>query len=270
MSAIDKVIEIAKGEVGYLEKRSNTNLYDKTANAGSGNYTKYWAEIKPDYQGQPWCACFVTWCLVKSFGREAAEKMLGHYPYVYCPTGENTAKRQGRWSGTPSAGAIVIFNDSSGTASHTGLVYAFDGGRVYTIEGNTSAGSTVIANGGAVCRKSYSRGYSRIAGYWNIDYSIAESEGLTVTQYEELKQLISSKDDIINKMGQEIAALQAAVSKPEMIYNYIDENMPEWAREAVQWCVDNGVIVGTGDGLGLDDKDLKWCTIIYRLYNKAA
>ncbi len=57
-------------------------------------------------------------------------------------------------------------------------------------------------------------------------------------EYEELKQLISSKDDIINKMGQEIAALQAAVSKPEMIYNYIDENMPEWAREAVQWCVE--------------------------------
>ena len=43
MNAIDKLIGIAQAEIGYLEKRSCANLYDKTANAGSGNYTKYWA-----------------------------------------------------------------------------------------------------------------------------------------------------------------------------------------------------------------------------------
>ena len=80
MSAVEKVMSIAASEVGYLEKRSNANLYDKTANAGSKNYTKYWAEIKPDYQGQPWCACFVTWCLVKAFGKDKAVQLLGHYP----------------------------------------------------------------------------------------------------------------------------------------------------------------------------------------------
>lgn len=50
-----------------------------------------------------------------------------------------------------------------------------------------------------------------------------------------------------------------------MIYNYIDDNMPSWAREAVQWCVDNGIIKGTGDGLGLDDTKLWTCVTIYRL-----
>ena len=49
MSPIDKVLSIAKQELGYLEKKSNAYLYDKTANVGSGNYTKYWAEIKPEY-----------------------------------------------------------------------------------------------------------------------------------------------------------------------------------------------------------------------------
>lgn len=91
--------------------------------------------------------------------------------------------------------------------------------------------------------------------------------GLTVTQYEELKGLIESKDNIINKMGQQIVALQTAINTPKMIYNYIDENMPEWARESVQWCVDNGIIVGTGDGLGLDDKDLRICAMIRRAVN---
>ena len=50
MTAIDKLIEIAENEVGYLEKASKSSLYEKTTNAGSGNYTKYWDEIKPEYQ----------------------------------------------------------------------------------------------------------------------------------------------------------------------------------------------------------------------------
>ena len=39
MSAVEKVMSIAASEVGYLEKCGNTDLYDKTANAGSENYT---------------------------------------------------------------------------------------------------------------------------------------------------------------------------------------------------------------------------------------
>ena len=31
---INKLIEVAENEVGYLEKKSNKNLNDKTANAG--------------------------------------------------------------------------------------------------------------------------------------------------------------------------------------------------------------------------------------------
>ena len=38
---IEKLINIANAEIGYLEKKSNKDLDNKTANAGSGNYTKY-------------------------------------------------------------------------------------------------------------------------------------------------------------------------------------------------------------------------------------
>lgn len=265
MSAIEKVIEIADNEVGYLEKKNNSNLYDKTSNAGSGNYTKYWQDVSPIYQGQAWCAAFITWCLTKAFGKDLASEMLGHYPYISCITGKSKAQQQGRWTSTPSVGAIIIFGNSTGTPSHTGIVYSFDNSTVYTFEGNTSDGSTVMANGGAVCKKSYSRSYSRILGYWNIDYSLVESEDVLMSkEYEELKQLIASKDEIINKIGQDIASLKTAVNTPDMIYNYIDDNMPEWARESVQWCVDNGIIEGNENGLGLDDKDLRWCVILRR------
>ena len=51
----------------------------------------------------------------------------------------------------------------------------------------------------------------------------------------------------------------------KMIYNYIDKNMPEWAREPVQWLVDKGVIKGTGEGLNLDDQDLQMAAYMKRL-----
>lgn len=42
-------VNTALKEVGYLEKKSNSNLDSKTANTGSANYTKYWRDIKPEY-----------------------------------------------------------------------------------------------------------------------------------------------------------------------------------------------------------------------------
>ena len=92
-------------------------------------------------------------------------------------------------------------------------------------------------------------------------------------EYEELKQLIVSKDEIINTMGQEIsegkaenAKLKARIEKLEnpMIYDYIDKNMPQWAHESVQWCVNNGLITGTGDGLGLNNTKLWVCVVLHR------
>ena len=43
--AINAVLGTAEEEIGYLEKKSNSQLDSKTANAGSNNYTKYWREI---------------------------------------------------------------------------------------------------------------------------------------------------------------------------------------------------------------------------------
>lgn len=148
--SINKVLNIALAETGYLEKKSNSNLYDKTANAGSANFTKYWAEIKPSYQGQPWCACFVTWCFVQAFGKDNAVKLLKHYPYVYCPTMASLFTL----NANPNVGDIVIFYHN-GVFSHTGLVTGVNGDYFTTVEGNTSGGSAIIANGGGVCKKGY-------------------------------------------------------------------------------------------------------------------
>ena len=49
------------------------------------------------------------------------------------------------------------------------------------------------------------------------------------------------------------------------IYNYIDENMPEWARKSVQKAVDKGVLSGTDEGWNLKYDDLRVIVWLDRL-----
>ncbi len=164
MSA-SKVLEIARGEVGYLEKKSNSQLYNKTANVGNNNYTKYGAWFdNGKFQAQPWCDTFVSWCADQA-GEASA---VGHYAYV--PSHQNFFEAKGRWhlkSGyTPVPGDVIIFRNES----HIGFVEYVSGGYVHTIEGNTSGGSTLVANGGGVFKKSYPLNSSYILGYGHPAY----------------------------------------------------------------------------------------------------
>lgn len=176
--AIEKVIATAKAEVGYLEKKSNSMLDNKTANAGYNNYTKYWRDIADwgmgNYQSQYWCAAFLYWCFVKTFGHDKAKKLLLHEPYISCANAGTLFKKEGRLYDEPKVGDIVLFMKSSGTFGHTGLVYKVADGCFYTIEGNTSTTAGVVSNGGAVACKTYSISASRVAGhkFARPDYSL--------------------------------------------------------------------------------------------------
>lgn len=165
-AAINALIEIEKSEEGYLEKASNANLDSKTANAGHNNYTKYWRDIndwklfkyQTGWAGGPewaWCAGFQTWSFVKAFGEDAALKLLLHLPFISCYQLGVHAKNAGQLGDTPHIGDIILFWSSKKNFYHTALVYNVDDVYVYTIEGNTSAGSAVVANGGAVTKKKY-------------------------------------------------------------------------------------------------------------------
>lgn len=200
------VLKVAEGEVGYLEKKSNANLYDKTANAGRANYTKYANDFDTKYpgfyngkkNGFAWCDLFVDWCFVTAFGEAAARAML------YQPTNSAGAgcsfsagyyRSHGAFYAAPKVGDQIFFGQR-GAEQHTGLVYKVDASRVYTIEGNTSSASGVVANGGGVARKSYPLTYGQIAGYGRPKYDGAsETEkpvAPTTTGGYEMKDFINS------------------------------------------------------------------------------
>lgn len=171
--AINALIATAQAEIGYMEKKSNAQLDDKTANVGDGNYTKYWRDLKPSWNGSAWCAVWVSWCMYKTFGLETAKKLLKHendFPYVYCPT---LGARFTKYA-NPQRGDIVIFY-RNGTFAHTGIVTKVEGDKFYTIEGNTNNGSTIIANGGSVCSKSYNNSNLPGTKFCRPDYSIVKS-----------------------------------------------------------------------------------------------
>lgn len=178
---INKMIEIASNEVGYLEKKSNSNLYSKTGNAGYNNYTKYGYEmhkIQPSNMDFPaaWCNTFTDWIILetcKAFGKgtvEAKKVLCGNFD-DYTVYSSNYYKKKGRWfTKNPKAGDQIFFKNNNGIC-HTGIVYRVDSSKVYTIEGNTSSASGVVANGGCVAKKSYNLSYSKIAGYGRPDWS---------------------------------------------------------------------------------------------------
>lgn len=172
-----KVVKIALDEVGYLEKASNSNLDSKTGNAGYNNYTKYARDldaISNFYNGKKngyaWCDMFVDWVFVKAFGADVAKKLLCQ-PDRSCGAGCYYSalyyKNHGKFhNNDPKPGDQIFFwNSARNDVAHTGIVYDVDRTYVYTVEGNTSGTSGVVANGGGVFCKKYRLNYARIYGY---------------------------------------------------------------------------------------------------------
>lgn len=173
VSEIDAIYAVAVEETGYLEKKTNAYLDDKTANAGYNNYTKYWRDLRllglmasygypasGNFAGGtdwPYCAAGVNWAFIQALGLDRAQELLLHTSgaaLINCQTMYDKADKAKQIVDFPAAGDIILFYNSSGHY-HMGLVYKVEGSEEYTIEWNTSGASSVIANGGGVCAKHY-------------------------------------------------------------------------------------------------------------------
>lgn len=174
MSEIEKILGIANGEVGYLEKASREQLGEKTANAGDKNYTMYAEEMDSlnvyngKKQGYPWCNIFIDWCFYKALGLERAAELLIGWS-AGCTQDWNWFKSKGQIVTDPQRGDLIFFGD----CDHIGIVKDVVNGNVYTIEGNTSNKAELIVNGGTVASKIYSLNSKYIKGYARPKYDEA-------------------------------------------------------------------------------------------------
>ena len=222
---VSKLLAIAQAEVGYLEKETNSQLDSKTANAGDENYTKYARDLhKAGYyqankNGYEWCDMFNDWCHLQAAegdAKEAQRVICQSGPYgAGCTHSSRYYKNAGRFhTSNPQPGdQIFFYGKDMKSIVHTGIVKAVDKTYVYTIEGNTSGASTVVANGGGVCEKKYKLNYSRIYGYGRPLYDeepTTPKEEPKPTTPDETKGEFPLKMRVLKKgcKGEDVKALQ--------------------------------------------------------------
>lgn len=150
MSNPSRLIEIAKGEVGYHEGYSNGHW---------NNIEKYAAQV-PGLEwanGQPWCAVFVSWLALQGAVAELYPRTAS------CDTAGSWFKAKGQWSDTPLGPGDQVFYGTPGDLNHTGVLVSFDALDITTIEGNTNADGS--REGDGVYLKARPRRGVNIIGY---------------------------------------------------------------------------------------------------------
>ncbi len=91
------------------------------------------------------------------------------------------------------------------------------------------------------------------AEWYEFKNKLQNKEELTMTQYEELKTMIGNLTGEVTKL------------KNPMIYNYIDNNMPDWARPTIDKLYKKGFLKGDENGcLNLDMSMLRILVVLDR------
>lgn len=91
------------------------------------------------------------------------------------------------------------------------------------------------------------------AEWYEFKNKLQNKEELTMAQYEELKNMVDNLTAEVTKL------------KNPMIYNYIDNNMPDWARPTIDKLYNKGFLKGDENGcLNLDMSMLRILVILDR------
>ncbi len=165
-------LNIADGEVGYLEKASNYDLNSPTGNPGYADYTKYGKWIGTN--GLPWCASFVSWCA------NQAGISTNIIPCTDTVQGEiNSFTNWGRYYSTtnytPVPGDIFCMKIPD-VISHTGIVVSQNNNTILVIDGNA------YADGGTypqVRTKYFSLSDYQLTGYGHPDYCYGNNHSIS-------------------------------------------------------------------------------------------
>jgi hypothetical protein len=125
MGQRERIVEIAREEIGYKEQGNNITKYGE------------WYGMQ-----DAWCNMFVAWCAAQA---GVSEDIIPKYAYVPSTANWFDARKQYKnskyWGGnySPKAGDIVLFDwDQTSISDHIGFVEKVEGNTLYTIEGNSN------------------------------------------------------------------------------------------------------------------------------------
>jgi hypothetical protein len=246
MGAAEKLIDMAKSQIGYLEKSKAAYeadpsvLDDFKRGAGMDNYTKYARDqwkvkyFNSSKQGVAWCAVFVGWCFLQCFGKETALRLQcqprSGNAGAGCGAASRYYKEKGRFSTTPEAGDQIFFANGSGEISHTGIVEKVSGGKVYTIEGNSD---------GMVTKHHYLIGNARIYGYGHPDWSIVKDDGKESGESEEKEKTMERNAKVVptsTSTGKTVNLRSQASTSGKILAKVPFESPVMVAEDRGDWC----------------------------------
>ena len=181
-------------------------------NSNKVKYNTWYYGREVSGKDYPWCMVFVQWCFDQA-GVEVPIKTAS------CGALLTAARNAGEavYSNYQTGDVVIYDFGRDDTTDHCGIVESVSGATVVAIEGNT--GSDSDSDGGEVMRQT--RSIYEIMGAWRPK----ESELVT---YEEWKSF----------MTQYRKELQ-------------DNDCGDWSKEARDWAVSAGLIVGSGEINGL-------------------
>src|SRR5690606_1742503 len=167
--SIEKIVSVARGEVGTREKRSGGHWVNDS------KYTR-WLGLIPGYgqggYGYLWCAALVAWCADKA-------GMASLYPKsASCAGGVAWFRKRGRFSPYRAVRAQGFVGARRG--AHTGIVDGCAGDNITTVEGNTNTSGSAEGDGVYVKVRRrrdayvYGYGYPDVAGGVSADPNAAK------------------------------------------------------------------------------------------------
>lgn len=208
--AKQRLIEVAKAEIGYHE--------------AANNYTKYAEDPRItelygwNVQNQPWCCTFVNWCFLQAFGDIGAKMTFGGSA-ACAAQADLYRKNRAFYTSRPEIGDQIFFY-SGGGINHTGIVTEVNGSAIRTIEGNYSDKVSSCA---------YTIGNSVIAGYGRPDWN------LVLEDWEKPWSVVVN-GQIMNSSESEQAKPQEAEGKPVTVTAAENHS---WAPPLLKYDPDN-------------------------------
>lgn len=178
--AKNKLVTLARAEVGYREGANNYNKY-----ADDPNIAKLYGWVP---QNQPWCGTFVNWCFMTAFGYDLGSK-LTYGGSAACRNAADNYKAHNAFTKFPEVGDQSFYY-SGGAINHTGIVVEVNGSSFVAVEGNYSDKVSLVT---------HSTGSSDVAGFgrpcWDI---VLNASGQNATPTNSSQNQAKPKVDEVN------------------------------------------------------------------------
>lgn len=101
-----------------------------------------------------------------------------------------------------------------------------------------------------------------VVRHYDVTHKLCPVSLVDDSEWSEFKRKLGGSEEMTSAEKQAFAELEKRIAELEdklgVKYGYVDENMPEWAREAVSCAVEKGIVKGDENGnLGLSYNDLR-------------